>query len=621
MRDNRRVAIPQQFIEDLLTRTDIVEVIGRYLPLKKKGTDFWGLCPFHSEKTASFSVSPSKQFYHCFGCGKSGNAIGFLMEHTGADFVEVVNELAQTHGLTVPDDGRSAADKAAAEAARVRRSTLTDVLTQAGAAWYRNLKQAPEAIAYLKSRGVSGRTARHFGLGWAPSSWHGLASVFADYHDPLLEEAGLVVTSEDEPDRRYDRFRGRLMFPIRSGKGQIIGFGGRALGDGKPKYLNSPETSLFHKGHELYGLFEARQAAHEQRQVLVVEGYMDVIMLAQHGLANTVATLGTACTPDHLRKLVRLADTIVFGFDGDAAGRRAAAKALQVALPFATDTRAIRFLFLPPEHDPDSYVQAHGTAAFSRLVDEATPLSRFLLDAAAADCDMDSAEGRARFAAQARPLWQALPAGALAQQLLGELALRIQIGTRELQALWQQPPPGQHGTPASTPRGGRAWPRAAGTGSRAGQRHGRRLHGTPLRQTPPAGARRALQIVFTVPQLWLDLSTGDQQLLCEQEPPWGPLFVWLDGQMQEHGVRPWSVLREALRDHPHEAAAVQAIDGLHAEIVPDPAELQAILQRERPRHLKQRMNVALAAGDLPLYRSLLQELALASGTTGPQASD
>lgn len=615
MRDNAPVAIPQAFIEDLLTRVDIVDVIGHFVPLKKKGADFWGLCPFHAEKTASFSVSPTKQFYHCFGCGQSGNAIGFLMAHTGAHFVEAVQELAQQLGLEVPDDAHSAADRVAAQAARQRRTTLVDVLTQAGQAWYQNLRTTPEAIAYLKARGVRGRTARRFGLGWAPDAWHGLSSVFANYQDPLLEETGLVIAPEDEPQRRYDRFRGRLMFPIRNGKGHIVGFGGRALGDGQPKYLNSPETTLFHKGRELYGFYEARKAAHEKREVLVVEGYMDVIVLAQHGIEHVVATLGTACTPEHLQKLTRLADTIVFGFDGDAAGRRAAARALETALPFATDTRAIKFLFLPPEHDPDSFVRANGGAALAQEIADAVPLSRFLLEVAATDCDMQTAEGRARFATQARPLWQALPPGALAQQLLAELAVLVQIPTSELQTLWRQ----QDNAVRVPDRAHRFGQRPA-DGHLAATRNGRkRLQPAVRRQTPPARAQRALQIVLTEPALWLGLSSGDQQLLCDLPAPWGPLFVWLDGQMHEHGARPWSALREALREHPFEATALQSLQNLPPDIVSDPAELQAILALERPHHLKGKMNAALAAGDLALYRALLNEFAaLRSSDNAPE---
>ncbi len=372
------VSIPQSFIQELLARVDVVEVVGRYVPLKKGGANFMGLCPFHGEKSPSFSVSPSKQFYHCFGCGKNGNAIGFLMEHAGMGFVEAVQELAQGVGLAVPQDDTPAHQRQQAAAAREKQHTLSEVLERAGAAYCQQLKAAPHAIAYLKQRGVSGIVAKRYGLGYAPEGWRSLASVFPAYDDPLLQESGLVIVGEED-GKRYDRFRDRIMFPIRNVKGECIGFGGRVLGDAKPKYLNSPETPVFHKGQELYGLYEARQAIRDQGYALVTEGYMDVVALAQLGFANAVATLGTACTAEHVHKLFRFTEQVVFSFDGDSAGRRAAHKALLAALPYASDTRSIKFLFLPAEHDPDSFIRAHGSEAFARHVGAALPLSRFVL--------------------------------------------------------------------------------------------------------------------------------------------------------------------------------------------------------------------------------------------------
>ena len=335
------MTIPQSFIQELLARVDVVDIVGRYVPLKKGGANFMGLCPFHGEKSPSFSVSPAKQFYHCFGCGKNGNSISFLMEHTGMGFVEAVHDLAQQTGLQVPEDDLSPQQKEQAAAQRQKQATLTDVLEHAAQAYRRLLRGAQRPIAYLRERGVSGEVARAYGVGYAPEGWRNLASVFAQYDDPLLEESGLVITHADDGGKRYDRFRDRVMFPIRNVKGECIGFGGRVLGDDKPKYLNSPETPVFHKGRELYGLFEARTAIREQGYVLVTEGYMDVLALAQRGFANTVATLGTACTPEHVAKLFRFTDTVVFSFDGDTAGQRAAHKALEGALPYATDTRSI----------------------------------------------------------------------------------------------------------------------------------------------------------------------------------------------------------------------------------------------------------------------------------------
>jgi DNA primase len=431
------MAIPQSFIQELLSRVDVVDIVGKYVQLKKGGVNFMGLCPFHGEKSPSFSVSPTKQFFHCFGCGKNGNAIGFLMEHAGMTFIEAVKDLAQQTGMQVPEEQQSPEDRARAAAAKAKQDSLSDVLEKAGEAYRDQLKITPHAIDYLKGRGLSGQIAKRFGLGYAPEGWRSLASIFPKYDDPLLAESGLVIVNEED-DKRYDRFRDRIMFPIRNIKGECIGFGGRVIGSGTPKYLNSPETPVFHKGRELYGLYEAREALHSAGYVLVTEGYMDVVALAQLGFANAVATLGTACTPDHVQKLFRFTDSVVFSFDGDGAGRRAARKALDGALPYATDVRSIKFLFLPAEHDPDSYVREFGQEAFAEQIKQAMPLSRFLVEAASADCDLQSAEGRARLSSQARPLWQLLPDGALKQQLLSELAQLIQLETAGLEKLWAQ---------------------------------------------------------------------------------------------------------------------------------------------------------------------------------------
>ena len=431
------MAIPQSFIQELLSRVDVVDIVGKYVQLKKGGANFMGLCPFHGEKSPSFSVSPTKQFFHCFGCGKNGNAIGFLMEHAGMTFIEAVKDLAQQTGMQVPEEQQSPEDRAKAAAQKAKQDSLSDVLEKAGEAYREQLKITPRAIDYLKGRGLSGQIAKRFGLGYAPEGWRSLASIFPQYDDPLLAESGLVIVNEED-DKRYDRFRDRIMFPIRNIKGECIGFGGRVIGNGTPKYLNSPETPVFHKGRELYGLYEAREALHSSGYVLVTEGYMDVVALAQLGFANAVATLGTACTPDHVQKLFRFTDAVVFSFDGDGAGRRAARKALDGALPYATDVRSIKFLFLPAEHDPDSYVREFGQDAFAEQIKQAMPLSRFLIEAASADCDLQSAEGRARLSSQARPLWQLLPDGALKQQLLAELAQLIQLETAGLERLWGQ---------------------------------------------------------------------------------------------------------------------------------------------------------------------------------------
>ncbi|HMS81640.1 MAG TPA: DNA primase, partial [Burkholderiaceae bacterium] len=358
--------IPQSFIQELLARVDVVDVVGRHVKLRKGGANWLGLCPFHGEKSPSFTVSPTKQFYHCFGCGAHGSAIGFLMEHGGLSYPDAIHELARSVGLEVPDERPGAGE------ARRRDPDLLETLAAAARFYKQRLKDTPRAIEYLKGRGVSGETAARFGIGYAPDGWRSLEAAVPDYSAATLVESGLVIEPEPDPGadvdggappgrrKRYDRFRDRVMFPIRNPRGQTIGFGGRVLGQGEPKYLNSPETPVFSKGRELYGLFEGRDAIRAADCVIVVEGYMDVVMLAQHGVGNAVATLGTATTAQHVHKLLRLVDRVVFAFDGDAAGRRAAWRALEACLPLAADTKRIDFLFLPPEHDPDSFVRERG---------------------------------------------------------------------------------------------------------------------------------------------------------------------------------------------------------------------------------------------------------------------
>ena len=603
------MAIPQTFIQELLARADVVEIVGRYVQLKKGGANFMGLCPFHGEKSPSFSVSPTKQFYHCFGCGKNGNAIGFLMEHAGMTFIEAVKDLAQQYGMQVPEDDASPQDRERAAQQREKQATLTDVLEKAGDAYRKHLKASPRAVGYLKGRGLSGEVAKQFGLGYAPEGWRSLASVFPNYDDPLLAESGLVIVNEDEnsgESKRYDRFRDRVMFPIRNVKGECIGFGGRVLGDEKPKYLNSPETPVFSKGRELYGLFEARQSLREQGYVLVTEGYMDVVALAQLGFPNAVATLGTACTPDHVQKLFRFTDAVVFSFDGDAAGRRAARKALDGALPYATDVRSVKFLFLPAEHDPDSYIREFGKDAFARYVSEATPLSRFLLEAAAEGCDLASAEGRAHFSANARPLWTLLPEGALKRQLLGEIAERVQLETRELSDLWGMAgaSPGRYQKESA--------PRRSDEGYRpksASKQPPRRL---PGRAAPVSRADHAARLLLGDAVSWDNLSHEMHAMLCELPEPHGPLFAWLDSQLHEHGPLPWGSLREALQGHDSEALAMKLMADAQDMSPPgaeSAAELRDLLSRMLVERLKTQETAAIeaAAADpqaLERYRQL-----------------
>ena len=642
-RHNTQVSIPQSFIQELLSRVDVVDIVGRYVQLRKGGANFMGLCPFHSEKSPSFTVSPSKQFYHCFGCGKNGNAIGFLMDHAGMGFVEAVQDLAGQVGLQVPQDDISPAERERQAAQKQKQATLTDVLEKAGDAYRKHLKASPQAIDYLKRRGVSGETAKRFGLGYAPAGWRSLASVFPQYDDPQLEESGLVIVGEGD-DKRYDRFRDRLMFPIRNVKGECIGFGGRVFGDEKPKYLNSPETPVFHKGRELYGLFEARTALRDMGYALVTEGYMDVVALAQLGFANAVATLGTACTPDHIHKLFRFTEAVVFSFDGDAAGRRAARKALDAALPYASDTRSVKFLFLPAEHDPDSFIREYGSEAFARYVGDALPLSRFLIEAASEGCDLGQAEGRAHMASNARPLWTALPDGALKRQLLGEIAELVQLDARDLSDLWSQEAarsgpargsmagvahhpgqashapaapdwgqPAEYNAPSGWPEGGS---QGGGTGGWRGGEPGRGgkkpwprkpwdKNGRSDFNPPPMGPRvapatrtdQAARLLMAHMEFMEELTHEDFEALARCAAGHGALFRWMEAQFQESGPRPFAVLREQLRGLPHEVLADKLMSGPHAhpegELSELRRELRGVLNRIVIDHIKAQIDEAV----------------------------
>ena len=624
------MAIPQTFIQELIARADVVDLVGRYVQLTKGGANFMGLCPFHGEKSPSFSVSPTKQFYHCFGCGKNGNAIGFLMDHAGMSFVEAVHDLAQQYGMQVPEDEASPQDRARAQEQKEKQHTLTSVLEKAGDAYRRHLKDAPGAVAYLKGRGLSGEIAKQFGLGYAPEGWRSLASVFPSYDDPLLVESGLVISNAEDggEEKRYDRFRDRIMFPIRNIKGECIGFGGRVLGDEKPKYLNSPETPVFSKGRELYGLFEARAHLRDKGYALVTEGYMDVVALAQLGFPNAVATLGTACTNDHVQKLFRFTDAVVFSFDGDSAGRRAARKALDGALAFATDVRSIKFLFLPAEHDPDSFIRAHGAPAFADYLAQATPLSRFLVESASEGCDLHTAEGRAHLSSNAKPLWMQLPDGALKLQLLAELADLVQLTSRELGELWM--PPARSGAKERS-QGRRAqahnngFEAAAGasfgSASSFGDPDGRGTYGARTsaprnrlggRARPASRADHAARILLGQSQLWEVLSGEDHTLLCELPEPHGALFVWLETQLHEHGPLTWSALRGEIQGQTFEDLALRLMSGPQAadESAEETVqELRNLLARMLIDRLKEQETQAIAQSGsdphaLERYRAL-----------------
>jgi DNA primase len=581
--------IPPGFIADLLSRVDIVDVVGRHVQLKKGGANLMGLCPFHGEKSPSFSVSPSKQFYYCFGCGASGDAIRFLTEHTGASFRDAVADLAQQVGLNVPDDERSEDERRAAAAGKAREASLTEVLARAAQHYRTQLKANPRAVGYLKGRGLTGEVAARFGLGYAPDGWHALASAFAEYADPMLVEAGLVlVQGEDGSEqKRYDRFRDRIMFPIRSVQGETIGFGGRVLDRGEPKYLNSPETPVFVKGRELYGLFESRAGIRARGHALVVEGYMDVVALAQMGFDNAVATLGTACTEEHVRKLFRFTDAVVFSFDGDAAGRRAASRALEATLPHASDLRSIRFLFLPPEHDPDSFVRAEGAPAFERAIAQAVPLSRQMVEVAREGCDLGTPEGRARFLSQARPLWSALPEGGFRRQMLTELGKVAAVPEAELVAQWQAT-------------------RAAAAGESARARGPLAPHPRPpsafaaSRRAPRRPEDRIVHLLLTQSAWWDQLTAEDHELLHALPVPHGELLAWLERDIVEHGPRPWAAVRTALVAHEPVAAALAALRLDESEDYDaGPADLRLLLDGRLLDALeaRQRELVVVAASD------------------------
>jgi len=456
--------IPDSFKQDLLNRVDIVEVVGRYVQLRKAGANYSGLCPFHNEKTPSFTVSPAKQFYHCFGCQKHGNAIGFLMDYGGMGYVDAMKELAASVGMQVPAQQPRTPQEAQQKA---HEGGLAALLEKAMAFYRAELKRSPPAIAYLKKRGLSGEIAARFGIGYAPDDWQALKAAFPDYDDARLVECGLVIQGEE--GKRYDRFRGRIMFPIFNRRDAVVGFGGRVIGEGEPKYLNSPETPLFHKGEEIYGLGHARAAMHEARRALVVEGYMDVVALAQHGVGYAVATLGTATTPVHVTRLLReLRENgaeLVFCFDGDAAGRKAAWRALEVSLPLATDTNPIRFMFLPEGEDPDTFVRQHGRQGFESLIGEAQTLTGYLLGELRARSDLSTAEGRARFQVNAKPLVQQLAAPVLRMQLVRALAPLAQIAPDYAESYFAV-----EAAPAAAPRKAGA-PRTAAAVPRTEEQH------------------------------------------------------------------------------------------------------------------------------------------------------
>lgn len=411
--------IPASFIRELVARASAVEIVGSRIELKKAGSLYKALCPFHSEKGASFTVTPSRNSYHCFGCGAHGDALNFIIEHDGLPFRDAVEELAGNVGLTVPyeerpghsRDPRSPAPQAT-ETDQETRSRIYDAMSLAAQFFRQQLRGNQRAIDYLKSRNLTGETAKQWGIGYAPADWQGLKAVFRDYDDPILVQAGLVCQKEEDgkPTRRFDFFRDRIIFPVIDTRGRVVAFGGRVLDGSEPKYLNSPETPIFHKSTQLYGMHQGRRAIREAHRAYVVEGYMDVVGLSQGGIGNAVAGLGTAFTELQFQRLATMTDQIVFGFDGDAAGYKAAERALSLCLPHLDDRLDVRFLLMPSDYDPDEYVIAHGANAFNQLGDAALPLGTFLLQLLRGrHNDLATLDDRSRFAAEAERLVATIP--------------------------------------------------------------------------------------------------------------------------------------------------------------------------------------------------------------------
>jgi len=537
--------IPQTFIDELIARADIVEVIGSRVQLKKAGREFKACCPFHNEKSASFWVSPEKQFYHCFGCGAHGTVLRFLMEHDHMAFPEAVEELATRLGLDVPHEGSNVPG-----GPRRVDEPLYDVMGRVSRFYVEALARDERAQQYVARRGLDRETVEKFGIGYAPNSWSEVLRRFGGGNDEarrVLADLGLIIERERaqirDGERHYDRFRDRIMFPIRDGRGRIIAFGGRILDQGEPKYLNSPETVLFHKGRELYGLYEARRARSNLKRLLIVEGYMDAVRLHQYGINYAVATLGTATTPEHFKRIFRIVSEVVFAFDGDRAGRAAAWRALQHALPEARQGREIRFLFLPEGHDPDSLVGEEGAEAFERRLDATLPLSEYLIRELSEQSDLAHADGRARFSENARPLWAKLPEGVYRELMLARIAEVVGIAPQRLAELWAAgqtmpaaapAPPQPKRVPARNVSGGR---------------------GSLVRQ--------AVLRLVSYPAIALEVSEEERAALDASEEP---------------GIELLRELIDNLRSHPAQNAA-QVIERWSGK--PGGDSLEKLLQREQ----------------------------------------
>jgi DNA primase len=605
--------IPQSFIDDLVARSDIVELIGSRVPLKKSGREYKARCPFHDEKSPSFWVSPDKQFYHCFGCGAHGTVLGFLMNHDRLSFPEAVEELASRAGVDIPRE----AGVGGAEEPRAPGEPLYAMMARVATHWAQALKADRRASDYAAKRGLEPATLDRFLVGYAANSWNDVLRRFG-VDEPsrrTLAETGLVIErdagQQRDGDRHYDRFRDRLMFPIRDARGRVIAFGGRVLDQGEPKYLNSPETPLFHKGRELYGLYEVRQSRAPLRRLIVVEGYMDTVRLHQAGITYAVATLGTSTTPEHLKRIFRLVGEVVFAFDGDRAGRAAAWRALNNALPEAREGREIRFLFLPDGHDPDTLVGEEGREAFEARLDGALPLSEYLVQELSAEVDLAHADGRARFAEAARPLVARVPPGVYRELLIARLAEPIRLPAERLRELWAA---------AADPRAP-----AAGGGSQAGSQPGYgpsgygqpgqgqdpgRAGGRPPGRAPQSGGRgglmrQAAMMLVHHPKAATALPPQRVAALERIDEPGADILRRLVADLREHPCTSTGQLLERWRDQPEaerfsrlaateslipdEKAALReletAIDRMATES--GMRRLDALLAQERERGLSQ----------------------------------
>ncbi|HMD73637.1 MAG TPA: DNA primase [Steroidobacteraceae bacterium] len=555
--------IPQSFIDEVVARSDIVEIVGARVSLKKAGREYKACCPFHSEKTPSFWVSPDKQFYHCFGCGAHGTVVGFLMQYEKLEFPEAIADLAERAGLELPREAQSTRDPGGVD--------LYELMAAAARFFEQNLKDNARARAYLQARGLDAETESKFGLGYAPDSWNALLTRLGTGEDERrrLLQTGLIIERDTRGGERqtgfYDRFRDRLMFPIRDSRGRVLAFGGRIIDHGEPKYLNSPETPLFHKGRELYGLYEARQARNDFKRLLIVEGYMDVVRLHQAGISYAIATLGTATTQEHLNKIFRITSDVTFCFDGDRAGRAAAWRALENALPMARDGRELKFLFLPEGEDPDTLVGAEGHDGFESRMKSALPLSEYLVRQLAQELDLSHVDGRAKLAALARPLFARMPEGVFRELLIDRLATEIRMPAPKLQELLLL------GAPAHAARGP-AEPARSG--------HGLQYD----RRSPVSGGRgnllrQAISLVLHFPKAARAVE-GPQALAAVDKPGVSVLQELLE-QAAAAAAPTTAMLLERWRDRAEygRLAELASMEPLVADTAAAASELQMAVQK------------------------------------------